>query len=582
MSPALKRSLWILFDVACVVAICALRSRVWPKGVDIPDLPGTEALPEGWWRLGGPPDLLLHGPDAGDWAAQARAVAEGGVLDNRRLPLYPHLTAAMSRAFPDIVFAGHLVNHLVSMAAACLTYALGRLTSGRGAAVAAGVMMAVSPALAVDQRLFAVDPTFQLVAVLVLITGWLATSGPRWGPAAAGIAVGLAMSTHYIGMLLPFLLLPMLVLRDDRWWFPPAAMGMAGVTGAATFWYFIHDYPPITWKVISVEYTVGVLSSVDRSDLLGHGLDRALPLVLEKLPVAVHAFYADVSTILTPSGQLAGAPIFALFLIGLVGLGLPPGPEPMYRRWQWRGTLWLGLFLIPMLGLEASDAPDRYEHYAWPVVLLCIGRGVASLASGVDEVAGRLLRPWPLGGASLVAGITFAAAITPPCLHIIRMRPNISPGMHERRVGALVAHEFPGRGPIVTWSQEIRFYASRDGCKGFVCGGIGMAPGLTCPENLSLECGGQGDLPYIIDVRDRHGFADQPDELMDAWVKDVGEVVGTVDEEGRRSVVYRIREERLPKVWRPKVDPAAPKLPPLPDGRPLGPGPHPPKPPTAP
>ena len=63
------------FDVFVVWLVFQVRSWAWFKG----DLgrDGFDDVPASWWEYGSAADLLLFGPDAGNWAANAQALMEG-------------------------------------------------------------------------------------------------------------------------------------------------------------------------------------------------------------------------------------------------------------------------------------------------------------------------------------------------------------------------------------------------------------------------------------------------------------------------------------------------------------------------
>ena len=90
------------------------------------------------------------------------------------------LTAWFSSAFGDIVFAGHMVNHLLSAMLALGAYIIGRVTSGRAVAVSAAFLTAWSPELFNNQLLFGVDPTLQFSVILLATCSVVAMSRAHW------------------------------------------------------------------------------------------------------------------------------------------------------------------------------------------------------------------------------------------------------------------------------------------------------------------------------------------------------------------------------------------------------------------
>ena len=364
------------FDLLVLALLLSIR---WDAVVRAdPGLSATAELPSWWWGWGNLQDWLLIGPDAGNWAANAEAWQNGEALDSHRLPIYSMLTAWFSSVFGDIVFAGHQVNHLLSALLGVLIYTIGRLTSGRAVAVAAGVLTAWSPELVNNQLLFGVDPALQF-GVLVLALGTLLALHKGTWPwvVAAGLCLSWAMATHYLLMLFVpvsaacFLLMRQPLLLRVRYM---AAFLLIGWLG---FQFFARDYEDLSIGMVLNVFTEGVAGSDGRVIAEGPMAgDTATGIVVQNLPTAPRlAVQRGLRSM-----KVEGVPwtlLLTLFWVGLLGWGLKPRER---HQIDWRQSLYLIAFLSPLIGLEASRAPDRYALFSRPLFFLVVARGLVSTA----------------------------------------------------------------------------------------------------------------------------------------------------------------------------------------------------------
>ena len=527
-------AVWLVFQV---------RSWAWWRG----DLgqEGFDDVPESWWEWGSAADLLLFGPDAGNWAANARALMEGTEPDLNRLPVYGWLTGGMSLIFEDYAFAGHLVNHLASALVCVLTYFLGRAMGGRGVGLGAALLVAMLPPLINAQNLYGVDPVMNLMVLLLILAGWWAMTGPWWAVIVAGVVGGLCASTHYLSLAfpLPVALLLTLYVGDGgrRDWARRLAAPVALLCISwLVFQAMMLPYPPLSLKQAMSVYAEGVVGSHDRGDLSGEGLGAALSLVSSKLDGAQHT---AVQTALSP--LLAGLPwwpLLAAFWVGLVGPLLGRDPR-MKWGWDWRAALWLGLLMAPVILLEGARAPDRYRYYSAPLVMIVVMRGVASLCALADLGGRRLHERWPRGLLAVLACTVLAASLFGPLREDWPANPPLEEGMHERAVGLAVATHFGSGGGVVTLNQSIPFYSGRDRCPQAQWPAEGEV--RRSRQLIRSQCAGSGDLPYILDEREIEGYADRRNVALDAWVSENFSYVEAVSSEGRRTYVYRVPRSAL-------------------------------------
>ena len=66
-----------------------------------------------------------------------------------------------------------------------------------------------------------------------------------------------------------------------------------------------------------------------------------------------------------------------------------------------------------------------------------------------------------------------------------------------------------------------------------------------CRQLIRSQCGGTGDLPYILDVRANEGYADRRNVELDAWVSENFSYVQAVVSTDRKTFVYRIPRSAL-------------------------------------
>lgn len=503
---------------------------------------GLEGIPEAWWRVGTLSDMLLYGPDSGNWAWNAHAFRVGAQLDIHRMPVYTYLTAFASRWTDDVVFAGHMVNHLASGLVPLLTYTLGRLCAGRGAALLGAALVAACPALLNVKNLYGVDPSLQLVFMLLVLCSWLAARVHWAFTPLAGVAAGLCAGTHYLGLLFPIPVLFLLLFSDGGWrrrlLTPLLVLGL----GLATWKLLLRPYPPIGLAKVAQVYAEGVIGS-SGGFAANHqeGVGTAAALVLGRLgsagPMAAQRAMAHFAVDVLPWGAL-----LALGWAGLLGLGLHPG-----RRWGWdrRGSLWLGVLLLPLVALEAARAPERYTFYSLPLVALLLGRGVASAAAGVDLGLRRLWSRWPRG----LLAFGLAALLVTRFVPALQVRwpgsPPTEEALQDRVAGALILEEFPGWGGLVSSAQNLLFYTGRLRCPRQSCADEGERTLQACAALLLEQCVGQGDIPWVIEEKTSYGFADQPEERVNQAVATRFQAVGSIPGPRRTLTVYRLPREEL-------------------------------------
>ncbi len=512
-------------DLAVVVLLLAIRWSAQQRGAPDAEVLGLGDLPSWWWQVGSLHDWLLAGPDAGNWAANARAWLEGHPLDVHRMPVYTYLAALGGRVAGDVVFGGHLMNHLLSALVPLATYALGRLTSTRAVGLGAALLIAWSPELVNNKLNYGVDPTLQLSVLLLGLATWLAmTRGWGWA-VVAGVVAGITAGSHYLGLLFPVLAVLGVLLHRRSWrirWLGPVVVAAAC---ALTWQGLTAPYDGLTLEGVANVYAEGVAGSDGRTSGGALSTSDAIALVWSRAhnapALAVQRGLRGLNLTAVPWGLLV-----ALFYLGVVAPGLRR--EDGFRwGWDWRSAALLVGFMGPLMALEAARAPDRYALFSRPFLYLAVVRGLCTPAAWVERWSRGRWPRWPPGvlGVALVGAL--AGLYQGPFTALWTLSPPVEKGLMERRTGDAVLEHFGPGGSVVTPSQAVPFLSRRQSCPGTPCARGGGAELVECIERVLQSCPGDGPLPYLITRSDTAGIGDQPMPDLDGLVAEHFERVGT-------------------------------------------------------
>ena len=530
----------VLVDVVLLVVIAWVRWIKW-DAVRQADLQGPNParrvmdVPEWWWDYGTGGDFGLFGPDAGNWAANARTLMQGGVPDLNRLPVHGWATAFFSQFTGDFVFGGHLMNHVALAGTGLFTYWLGRQTSGRGPALLAGVLVVSSPTLLLAAQLYGSDPVFGcVVAALIAATVW-GVRGPAVAVVLAGALSGVVMATHYLGLLFPLPCALAMAFHQGDWRRRVAGPFVFGGVGVAVFAWLMAPYPDFSITQVFSVYSEGVLGSQQGG---GEGMGAALDFVGERFDGAPGAALQYMLGAL----HVAAIPWWlcvAAFWVGVVGVGLPPQDGHRRLSWDWRIGLFLFVLLVPLAFLEAARAPMRYRMYAFPLVFLLFARGLGSVLAGVDLGIQRLWRPWPAGWLALPVCAAVAWGVQPALDGMAPGPGTWKEGWYVRQVGEFVSETYGTDGPVVSRSQGMTFHSGRWVCPQW----RPNEPLSTAAEYRQLivdQCRPQGVVPYIVEVGVRPSPNDGSMPALDAWVVANHEPQLEVAGENKKAVVYAV------------------------------------------
>jgi hypothetical protein len=178
-------------------------------------------------------------------------------LEARRTPLYPGFIAAVVGLIGQDLAGLALAQHLLGLVTVGLTYALGRATFGRLAAVLASLLVALNGSLLISEHTVTTETLFITLLTLAGLVGVLALrGGPWWLYPLAGAVLGLAALTRPVALgLVPGLPLTLLLQRPPaRAWLSRCALYGLGVALVLLPW-MIRNY--LTLQVFSTEGALG-------------------------------------------------------------------------------------------------------------------------------------------------------------------------------------------------------------------------------------------------------------------------------------------------------------------------------------
>jgi len=515
------RARGLALDVAAVAVILAVGLEMWPMG----RLPGAPTLPvetPGWATFN---DVVLSGPDAGEWGSAANALHQGRLedLDAHRMPTWTILTAAMmALSGLDVALAGHLVNHLLMLALPLIIYALGRQGMGRWMALAAALTVAACPPLVGTSRRFGVDITVAtLIPASLLAASWAAR---RWWLAPlAGAAAALAAASHYTAIPFPLPAL-ILILLMGRGWLP--RLGSAVLFAAACaggLWAIFEVFPLPSAEAFSRDMAEGIARG-SQTGVGGRASDWTRPLEIlrdgqaDAIPDAIKGMVEWICPPWMPWSVALAAPW--LGVVGLLG-----APRLAWNR-PWRVPLQglplgvpLLLALAPLPFLAAAQAPERYSYNLLPIATLLFARGLDALPAAVDALARRYRPGWWAGWLALPLALPLIATTQGTADRWLTVKPPMLEDVATWKLSRALAAEFEPGGEVACPVREANVMAGRDYCPDTRCPVNSSDKAFwVCLEQMDSECSGEGDLAYVVAIKSRFDERGDHRAAMDDWV----------------------------------------------------------------
>lgn len=504
----MRRLLIITLDVLCVLLLLKVGWTAWPREV------ATEVP-----TWGASTDLVLDGPDAGAWALNAQALADGRYhdLEAYRMPTYVLLVKSFMDRGLNVVLAGHLVSRLAHLLMPVALYALGRVSGGAGVGLLAGLGVMTCERLMHDSQLFGVDPTIRLLIPLALFASLL-TARLWWLGPLTGLLLAFAATTHIttIPYIIPCLLGAMIFAPS--WRHRGLALGGIGLTAGLVLARIFSVYPSFTpstlWHTIQealkhssteqrfnqgqAQIQLSFLESWEKS--LGHMLEQ---LKVEGVPwyLLVIAFY-----------------------LGIFGPGLRSSDKPGWRGLLQRVDVLNGLLLLSCLAplpiLASTGAPERYANNFLPFAMLLIARGLASVVGVAAIPLGRWKLDWVLLEGVMVAGALWWGSTA----YEVRKKVFKVPVRSEvpflfKDAGEAIAAKVPDLPYVVAPVREVAVHAGTAPCPQQTCPRYNTEESYTrCLQYIAQECRGDAPIPYVALQIPDFWLENRNRPAMDRWI----------------------------------------------------------------
>ncbi len=535
-------------DLACIGVLVAIGVVAWPSGPVF----GTPPLPEGTPGWASFHDLLLAGPDAGEWAVAALRLDEGryDALDSHRMPVWTLLTAATMKLQPDVVLAGHLVNHALMLLLPVVIFGLGRFSGGRGVGLGAGVVTASTVVLVDASRRYGVDTT---VAFMVPFAMLAAAASARWWWLApfGGAIAGLAMLSHYttLAHAIPPLLLVLLAGR--RVW-PRLGGTLLFAAGAVATVHAVYQVFP---EIDAADLLRDIGEGIEKTEVAA-GSDRSFSVAdIQAMlgsvgPGSVNDAIIGVWRAIRP-GWMPWVACMVLPWLGAVGLFLRAPGAPHRLGGLFAGLpmgLTLALCLGPLPFLSAAGAEARYTYNLLPIVILLVFRGAAVVPAAADALLERASRSWPSGLVMLVLASWWGHDAWTTAQPSLNPRPVLLQDVEGWKIGRALREHFERGGHVASTHRESTAMAGRAHCPLTTCPfGSSTASFWECLAIMNEECDGEGGLAYVAVKKEEFDERNEHRKAMDAWVAETWTPLASVRGRTLSAQVFAIPRDELPE-----------------------------------
>ncbi len=569
-------------DGLAIFLLLLVGLAMWPRLAVEDTFYINSAIP--FWAT--PADLVLDGPDAGEWAVAASQVRDGrpGDVDLHRMPTWPSVTALVLAWEDDVALAGHLVNHVSHLLLPLVLYLLGRSMGGPAVGMAAALMGASCPELWEASRRYGVDPLVALMLPLSLLLPTM--KGRAWALPAGLVAAGASLC-HYtsIPYLFPTLLLVLLYSDGLLSALSRLLLFLLGVAMLSVPVAMMFHLPSVDglWRSLSEGVAPGAASGVGTGGLspaamstFRAGLGGAMERAVGTVTVALRPWFL-------PWWLALALPWLGVLGVGLGRAGVDSAPrsrrESSGRRAgragrthratpevhaptmrgsieDWNVVEWLrttdlrcGVVLlaclVPLPLLAAAGAPERYSYNLLPFVILLWSRAAASIGAGAEWLVFRMAG---LRGKGLLAAL--------PCLLLglgtvkenWSHRAPLAPRARDlavREMGLSMREFFPGGGGAVCPVREINAFAGRALCPLMPCPfRADQVAYEDCLDLVARECKGEGPIPYVVVEKDSELEIGTLRRAMDEWILERASVLTTVHSGGLLAHLLAVPRER--------------------------------------
>ncbi len=540
----------VLLELALLTGLVVLALAYWPRGRPLAHIMIEGVQAPAWGSVG---DMLMTGPDAGEWARNALHVhhGRGEQVDPHRMPTWLGLTALAMHVTGSVATAGHLVNHLLHGAMVLVLYVLGRVGGGRGVGLMAAALGGFLPHVIADSRTFGIDILVATAIPASLLGGLLAA---RWWPLApvGGALAGLASLSHFT--TLPYVLpaLVLVLIRGPRTWGRRAlAVTGYGLGAWLTVWWVYQQVPIPTQTLLMDSLQEGIHPGQARQMQEQLNLGAAL-LQAGSLSSLNSAVATGLGGVL-PTWLPWRVGVVAIWL-GILGAGLG-SREALQGKGAWR-RLWnrcdlglgvpLLLCLAPLPALIAVGAPTRYVDNFLGVVAVLMARGIGSPLVLGELGLKRLWKPWPLGTLALALG---AGSL----VHADRAGedwkmpslPDNEGILHARLAGLLSARLPPGSG-VSSSARAALVMADMELCPQRACPlGSDERHFEACLQTLARECPGEAPIGWITTDWSQQDPYSLNRQAMSDWIAERWPLQGRVRADRRAHRLFLIPREDI-------------------------------------